>query len=152
AFKSCEHDLRVTAAAERVTFCSECGPQIGEIVDLAIERHDQTFIARQHRLSARVGEVNDSKAAMAERDHPFPIHPGSVAIRSAMTEGPSHWFDCRKPERIGGGWEKNSGDPAHRLNSTAEKVRPCCRSKQPDTRRLRTRGSVGARASGRHQR
>ena len=145
AFERRQHDLGIAVAAEAMSFGREFQPQTGEIVDFAVECHDQTFIARQHRLMAGVGEVDNCKASMAESDAAIGVEPDALAVRSAMLERRSHRIDCRKMAGVRRAGEENAGDATHLVSSIAASVTPCGRALRPGTLRSQTRRPDGAR-------
>src|SRR5436305_1299371 len=89
-FERGQHDLGVAFTAKAVALGHKVGPQIGEIINLPIERHDEIFVPRQHRLTAGVRQINNREAPMAKGDTTFSIKPNAIAIRPAMMQRCSH--------------------------------------------------------------
>src|SRR6266699_1502281 len=114
-----------------MTFGHEARPQSVEIIDLAVERHDEIFISRQHRLMAGVGQINDRKAAMAERDAAVAVEPDALAIRPAMSERRSHRIYRRKMAGVCRMGEENADDATHLVSSIVASVTPCGLAQRP---------------------
>jgi hypothetical protein len=98
----------------------ESWPKLREIVDFAVERKDEVSIMRQHRLAARCGEIDDSKAAMAKGDSRLVVEPESAVIRSAMPQCCCHPLDRSESLRIGTISDKDTDDPAHPISLRLE--------------------------------
>src|SRR5882724_885889 len=143
AFKRGEHDLRVAVATEAMAFGLESRPQSGEIIDLAIERHHEIFIFRQHRLVAGVGQINDRKAAMTESDAALAVEPYALAVRPAMIERRCHRIDRHKMTAICCVGEENAGDTTHLVSSMPAAANACGLARRPNRLRLRARKPAG---------
>src|SRR6266852_5955372 len=143
AFERGEHNLGVAAAAEAMTFGCESRPQILEIIDLAVERHDETFIGRQHRLMTGVGQINDREATVAKSDAAVAVEPDALAIRPAVSERRSHRTDRRKTAGIRLVGEQNAGDATHLVSSMPVAANACGLAQRPDRLRLRARKPAG---------
>src|SRR3981081_3260142 len=136
AFERGQHYLGVAVAAEAMTFGYKSRPQTAEIIDLAVERHDQAFVGRQHRLMTGGGEINDRKATMAESDAAVAVEPDALAIRPAMSERRGHRMDCREMAGVRCAGEENADDTTHLITSIVESVTPCDFPQQPGRLRL----------------
>src|SRR6185437_13162246 len=69
--------MAAEAAAERL----ELGPELGEIIRLAIERDHEAAAGGDHRLCAGGGEVDDRESAMAEDEPCLRVVPLIAGIR-----------------------------------------------------------------------
>ena len=106
-----EDHLGVALGEEDVTLGFELGPDLAEIVDLAIEADRDPPVGRQHRLRGGVGEVDDREAAMAEADPGR--GPDAAAVGTAMGEHLRHRLDPSRIDRLGHVGMEDAGDAAH---------------------------------------
>ena len=81
-----EHDLGVAAAAKAVAAPFELRSDLGEVVDLAVEHHDELAVVREHRLVAQSRQVEDRKPRVAEGDAPAGAHPRAAVVGAALTQ------------------------------------------------------------------
>ncbi len=101
-------DRRVAAAANLVAACSEVGPELREVVELAVEDRDD-----------RAGLVRDGLVAELGIDHLKPLvaenagseRVGRALIRASVADARPHAVDERLLRLVGRRIE--SADPAH---------------------------------------
>ena len=86
--------------------CETCGPeplelrpQLGVVVDLAVEDELDRPVFVRHRLVGAVREVDDREPARAEADSPVGRDPGAGAVGTAMGERVAHPRDATAPRR-----------------------------------------------------
>ena len=82
-----EH-LGVRAAVEGVALRLEFRAQGLEVVDLAVEHDDDVAVLALHRLRARLGQIEDGKAAEAERHVAVKIR--AAHVRAAVHDAVHH--------------------------------------------------------------
>src|SRR5579862_6117269 len=70
----------VSVGAELVTVRDELGPELGEVIDFAVEDDPGAAVFIEHRLVA-TGKINDAQTAHAE--------PGAVLDEDALIVGPA---------------------------------------------------------------
>jgi len=87
---SLDQDLGVRRAAERDAFGLQRPAQVPVVVDFAVVGDREAARGRYHGLRARVGQVDDGEAALAERDAGPRVCPDPRSIGSAMREGIVH--------------------------------------------------------------
>ena len=54
-----EYDLGISAAAKSISTRLQLRSYFGEVVDLAVEDHDEIAVRRNHRLAAQFGQIED---------------------------------------------------------------------------------------------
>src|SRR3569623_3723573 len=114
-----QQHLGVGTAAKTESPRRQIGPQVGEIVDFAIEADDVAAIRACHRLSAGRRGIDDRESRMAQSDLAGRIDKHSVVVRPSALQRQ----DCRNQ---GGAFDRgpsaDSCDTAHytrRTNSCA---------------------------------
>ena len=79
-----EENFGIRLRTEHVTSLFEHFPLFLVVIDFTIECNDGIAVTGNHRLSSRIGEIDDLKSAMSQTD--IPIDEDSPTIRSAMRE------------------------------------------------------------------
>ena len=97
-------------AAEHMPEGCELRPQLGKIVNIAVEDDHHRAVLVAHRL-APAGDVDDGQPAMAEADPRLDMKP--VAVRAAMRERRGHAAQQRRVDGLAAAWVENAGDAAH---------------------------------------
>ena len=98
-----------------------------EVINLAIERHDETPRRRQHRLRARFGKIEYRKAVVTERRREIGIAPQAVRVRSAMRQRGDHGTNAIEDRFARASKGDHSGDAAHDGLAFAERRRGAIR-------------------------
>src|SRR4051812_43521295 len=88
-----EQDLGIAAADEVLAEALKLLSQRRMIVDLTIKCDDESAALGKHRLSPRVGEVNDGEPAMRECNPGVAIAPRTVGVGSTMVQTIRHSAD-----------------------------------------------------------
>ena len=135
----------------------ELRPQLGVVVDLAVEDELDRPVLVRHRLVGAVREVDDREPARAEADAPVGGDPGARAVGAAMGERVAHPRDVRllDVETAPG---EGSRYPAHvrtplpdrrrMRRGRSRRARPRVRPRAESARRsCRARRSAGTRRS-----
>ena len=85
-----EQGLGVAGAAEAYAAVLEVAPQLAEIVDLAVAGEHVAAARRDHRLAPGGGQIDDRKAAVAERDAGRGIPPDAGVVGTPVGERRDH--------------------------------------------------------------
>ena len=106
-------DLRVALGSKRRSGPLESATQLDEVVELAVVGDDETPTGRGHRLMARLAQVQDGEAAVAERDAAVMLERHPPAVRPAVRQCVGEAVD-RPPVDALIVQLPDTGDPAHR--------------------------------------
>jgi len=103
-----EQDFSIRMIAlEPVPQFLEFPPQLGKVVDFAVEDDAEAAVPRPHRLAA-TSHVDDREAPVAEVDPPARVRPQTLRVRPSMDEGVGH-----APEVLDRTPPDESGNAAH---------------------------------------
>ena len=105
-----EHDLGVGVRAELVAEPLELGPQLAEVVELAVVGDDERAAAARHRHVARRRRVDDRESAVREADRP--VDEMALVVRAAVGDHRAHasqHFEGNRRARP----VQDAGDAAH---------------------------------------
>ena len=134
-----QDDLGVGRRAEAVAERLELAADLGEVVDLAVERDHAPGLGIQHGLSAGFAQVDDREPPVAEY-HLMPVRmPQAVAVRTAVALRVAHPPDpaehlvgpaVGRSPAFGGDTAYRSGNSAHG-SAPARGEAASCRSRGP---------------------
>src|ERR1700730_13857508 len=80
----------VTAALKTIAEVHQLLAQCSEIVYFAVKSDDEPSSGRMHRLVSGVGQVNNGKTAMPQRNASFAIAPESFTVWAAVAHSICH--------------------------------------------------------------
>ena len=106
-----DDDLGVATGAEHVAQRLQFGAQLAEVVDLAVEHHDDVAVLVDHRLLAG-GEVDDRQAAVAEADAGLDVQLALVGAAVVLGLVHARAAAAGRSSRVAASIE-NSDDSAH---------------------------------------
>ncbi len=111
-----QHHLDVAARPELDAFRLQLAAQRLEVVELAVEDHHDATRLVDHRLRARLGEVEDGEALKAERDASRGVEQLAFVVGAAMRDRPAHGGERVGVDRATGS-ERPTDDAAHDSSS-----------------------------------
>ena len=97
---------------EPVSGAFEFGPQLDEVVELAVERRPIAAAGGAHRLAAALGGIENRKPPVAERERGALVDERPFAVRPAVREGAREPLDGRRRDGLAVP-VPNPGYPAH---------------------------------------
>ena len=83
--ESGQDDFGVARAFERVPQRHQRRADVGVVVDLAVENHDEAPVLRRHGLVAALGEIDDRQPSMSQ-SRAGSTDPNPAVVRSSMTQ------------------------------------------------------------------
>src|SRR4051794_31734748 len=108
-----EQHLRVRPGSKRETLRLKRGAEVPEVVDLTVERHRGATLGTDHRLSARIGEIDDREAAMAEGDAARRADPHTLPVGTAAGHSFRDPADLARIDRTRAAVRVDAGNAAH---------------------------------------
>ena len=82
-----ENDFGVRRRIERLAVALELGAQLGEVVDLAVERQHHPAVAAEHRLVGAIADVDDGETTVTEAGAAIGGEPGPGGVGAARPHG-----------------------------------------------------------------